>query len=80
MSSLDDIKSTSQSDNNAVKTLALDHLGIIAAHLRTSMLKFKRDPDESGLSPLDEVSNCADGRGNSVDSDNYLLDHEFARQ
>ncbi len=55
MSSLDDIKSTSQNDNNAVKTLALDHLGVIAAHLRTSTLKFKRDGDKSILSPLDEV-------------------------
>ena len=55
VSSLDDIKSTSQNDNNAVKTLALDHLGVIAAHLRTSTLKFKRDSDNSALSPLDEV-------------------------
>lgn len=40
-----------------MKTLALDHLGIIAAHIRTSMLKFKRESEDSALSPLDEV--CA---------------------
>ncbi|EJF61054.1 hypothetical protein DICSQDRAFT_170603 [Dichomitus squalens LYAD-421 SS1] len=61
VSSLDDIKSTSQNDNNAVKTLALDHLGVIAAHLRTSMLKFKRDSGELGLTPLDEVMSSLDG-------------------
>ena len=56
VSSLDDIKLSSQGDNNAMKTLALDHLGVIAAHLRTSTMKFKRDLSESGLAPLDEVS------------------------
>lgn len=40
-----------------MKTLALDHLGVIAAHLRTSTLKFKRDSNETGLAPLDEVNN-----------------------
>lgn len=54
VSSLDDVKSTAQ-DNNAVKTLALEHLGVIAAHIRTSTLKFKRDSEDSALSPLDEV-------------------------
>ncbi|KAI0770449.1 hypothetical protein C8Q74DRAFT_1202231 [Fomes fomentarius] len=60
VSSLDDIKSTSQNDNNAVKTLALDHLGVIAAHLRTSVLKFKRDSGESALSPLDDIMSALD--------------------
>ncbi|KAI0754694.1 hypothetical protein C8Q80DRAFT_1094239 [Daedaleopsis nitida] len=55
VSSLDDIKSTSQNDNNAVKTLALDHLGVIAAHLRTSSLRFKRDSGDSALTPLDDI-------------------------
>ena len=65
VSSLDDVKSA-QNDNNAVKTLALDHLGVIAAHLRTSMLKFKRDSDDAVLSPLDEVrSNSAICRGSA---------------
>ncbi|RPD54662.1 hypothetical protein L226DRAFT_613702 [Lentinus tigrinus ALCF2SS1-7] len=60
VSSLDDIKSTSQNDNNAVKTLALDHLGVIAAHLRTSTLRFKRDPEDSILLPLDEITSALD--------------------
>ncbi|KAI0350346.1 hypothetical protein OH77DRAFT_1593607 [Trametes cingulata] len=60
VSSLDDIKSSAQNDNNAVKTLALDHLGVIAAHLRTSMLKYKRDSDDSALCPLDEVLSSLD--------------------
>ncbi|OSD02424.1 hypothetical protein PYCCODRAFT_1410918 [Trametes coccinea BRFM310] len=60
VSLLDDIKSSAQNDNNAVKTLALDHLGIIAAHLRTSALKFKQDSDDSNLTPLDEIVNGLD--------------------
>lgn len=62
VSSLDDIKSTSQNDNNAVKTLALDHLGVIAAHLRTSSLKFRHDSNGSALTPLDEVRLSLVGR------------------
>lgn len=43
-------------DNNAAKTVALDHLGIIAARLTTSSLKFKNDVDhESPLKSLEEV-------------------------
>lgn len=38
-----------------MKTLALEHLGVIAAHIRTSTLKFKRESEDSALSPLDEV-------------------------
>ncbi|EMD39745.1 hypothetical protein CERSUDRAFT_150412 [Gelatoporia subvermispora B] len=54
--SLDDIKNTSQSDNNAAKTMALDHLGVIAARLRSSMLKYKDENDNpSSLRPLDEI-------------------------
>nr|VWP00958.1 Transcriptional repressor TUP1 [Ganoderma boninense] len=60
VSSLDDIKLSSQGDNNAMKTLALDHLGVIAAHLRTSTMKFKRDLSESGLAPLDEIMSSFD--------------------
>ncbi|KAI0366939.1 hypothetical protein BV20DRAFT_951369 [Pilatotrama ljubarskyi] len=59
VSSLDDVKSA-QNDNNAVKTLALDHLGVIASHLRTSMLKFKRDSEDSALCPLDEILSSLD--------------------
>ncbi|KAI0643094.1 hypothetical protein C8Q79DRAFT_1002826 [Trametes meyenii] len=60
VSSLDDVKSTGQNDNNAVKTLALDHLGVIAAHLRTSTLKFKRDSEDSALYPVDEILSTLD--------------------
>lgn len=60
MTSLDDVK-TVQNDSNAAKTIALDHLGVIAARLRTSTLKFRpnsvseeEEPVES-LRPLEEV-------------------------
>lgn len=59
VSTLDD-KSTSP-DNNAAKTSALDHLGVIASQLRTSMLKFKRESNPSALLPLDEVRLSAIG-------------------
>lgn len=60
VSSLDDIK-TSQTDSNAAKTMALDHLGVIAARIRSSMLKFQPGtgdlaPTTKPLKPLDEVS------------------------
>ncbi|KAG5653655.1 hypothetical protein H0H81_011615 [Sphagnurus paluster] len=55
VSSLDDVK-TSQSDNNAAKTIALDHLGIIAARIRSTMLKFGSDDTKTrSLKPLDEI-------------------------
>lgn len=62
ISSLDDVKSMAQTDNNAVKQLALDHLGVIAARLRTSTLKFKlADTPSNGntsmpLRPMEEVA------------------------
>ena len=57
VSSLDDIKTNSQTDSNAAKTMALDHLGVIAARIRTSVLKVQRDPpSKKGLRPLDDVS------------------------
>ncbi|KAH9924608.1 uncharacterized protein BXZ73DRAFT_50340 [Epithele typhae] len=59
VSSLDDIKLSTQNDNNAVKTLALDHLGVIAAQLRTSTLKFKRESQPNGIIPLDEARSRA---------------------
>ena len=59
MSSLDDVKSSSsQTDSNAAKTMALDHLGVIAARIRTSVLKFQKEKEAGGrkvLKPLDEV-------------------------
>jgi cohesin loading factor subunit SCC2 len=57
VSSLDDIKTNSQTDSNAAKTMALDHLGVIAARIRLSMLKFQKDAgSRKGLKPLDDVS------------------------
>ena len=58
VSSLDDVKSSNQTDNNAAKTMALDHLGVIAARIRSSMLRAKQGTDDDGfisLKPLDEV-------------------------
>ncbi|KAI0317644.1 hypothetical protein OF83DRAFT_1120276 [Amylostereum chailletii] len=59
VSSLDDIKTNNQTDNNAAKTLALDHLGVVAARLRSSNLKFKPSgPEDKGtvaLKSLDEI-------------------------
>jgi hypothetical protein len=58
VSSLDDVKSSSQTDNNAAKTMALDHLGVIAARIRSSMLKATQGANCGGfvgLKPLDEV-------------------------
>jgi cohesin loading factor subunit SCC2 len=54
---LDDVKSSSQTDNNAAKTMALDHLGVIAARIRSSMLRAKQGDGDGfvGLKPLDEV-------------------------
>jgi len=52
------VKSSSQTDNNAAKTMALDHLGVIAARIRLSMLRTKHGADDDGfvgLKPLDEV-------------------------
>ncbi|KZW01563.1 hypothetical protein EXIGLDRAFT_738517 [Exidia glandulosa HHB12029] len=40
VASLDDVKSASANDSNGAKASALDHLGTVAARLRTSMLKF----------------------------------------
>ncbi|KZP26313.1 hypothetical protein FIBSPDRAFT_1040859 [Athelia psychrophila] len=61
VSSLDDVK-TSQVENNAAKTMALDHLGIIAARMRSTTLKFKSGtaegvltPESASLRPLDEI-------------------------
>jgi cohesin loading factor subunit SCC2 len=55
VSSLDDVKFSNQTDNNAAKTIALDHLGVIAARIRSSVLNAKRNKSER-LQPLDEAS------------------------
>jgi cohesin loading factor subunit SCC2 len=63
VSSLDDIKTSNQAENNAAKTIALDHLGVIAARIQSNILKFKqsgvdgnRPIDSASLKPLDDVS------------------------
>ena len=62
VSSLDDVKTNFQTDSNAAKTIALDHLGVIAARIRTSTLKVQQETRETAsrkaLKPLDEVINC----------------------
>ncbi|KAL0960842.1 hypothetical protein HGRIS_005858 [Hohenbuehelia grisea] len=67
VSSLDDVKSTSQTDNNAAKTIALDHLGVIAARIRSSALKVQQKPADEGskfkaLKPMDEIVSKLDLR------------------
>lgn len=63
ISSLDDVKSATQNDNNASKAMALDHLGVIAGRLRANMMKFGRTRldvrplrAEASLRTVDEVS------------------------
>ncbi|KAF9488996.1 hypothetical protein BDN71DRAFT_1531854 [Pleurotus eryngii] len=58
--SLDDVNSATQTDTNAAKTIALDHLGVIAARIRSSALKVQNvadnpDPKAKALKPLDEI-------------------------
>ncbi|CCM06130.1 uncharacterized protein FIBRA_08379 [Fibroporia radiculosa] len=62
VSSLDDVKSTTQGDNNAIKTIALDHLGVIAARLRSATLKFQSDHGDPNkrLKSLDEIMSVVD--------------------
>ncbi|PPQ86325.1 hypothetical protein CVT25_005626 [Psilocybe cyanescens] len=64
VSSLDDVKTSSQTDSNAAKTMALDHLGVIASRIRTSILKVQRDPpSKKALKPLDEIVSNVDLKG-----------------
>lgn len=59
VASLDDVRSSSANDNNAAKSMALDHLGLIAARLKACALKFftteDRPAGQSSLLPLEEV-------------------------
>jgi len=57
--SLDDVK-TNQSDTGAARSMALDHLGVIASRLRSTSLKFgSRSPTGGNgngiLKPMEEV-------------------------
>lgn len=56
MSALDDVKDSKEADNNAVKTMALDHLGVIAARIRANQLKVQNGSQKSKLKPVDEVT------------------------
>ncbi|KZT64240.1 hypothetical protein DAEQUDRAFT_747522 [Daedalea quercina L-15889] len=56
VASLDDVKAASQADNQAMKTLALDHLGIIAARIRTTSSQMElRSGTTKKLRAIDEV-------------------------
>ncbi|KAH7906512.1 hypothetical protein BJ138DRAFT_1071604 [Hygrophoropsis aurantiaca] len=55
VSSLDDVKTSNQTDTNGAKSIALDHLGIIAARIRSSMLKAKQRQGNAEIRSLDEV-------------------------
>ncbi|KIJ60270.1 hypothetical protein HYDPIDRAFT_32393 [Hydnomerulius pinastri MD-312] len=55
VTSLDDVKTSVQTDTNAAKTIALDHLGVIAARLRTSSMKVRQTGGEHAIIPLDEI-------------------------
>lgn len=61
VAALDDVK-TSQADNNAAKTMALDHLGVIAARIRSSVLKVQDGAGHKpkGLKPFDEIVSTVD--------------------
>jgi len=77
VSSLDDVKTSNsqQSEStNAAKTIALDHLGVVAAKIRSSMLNVRQNhsstkPDSgrekgksSALKSLDEVCGTVSSR------------------
>lgn len=57
------MKTSNQVENNAAKTIALDHLGVIAARIRSNTLKFSHHERDGGgetmnyasLTPLDQV-------------------------
>lgn len=55
VSSLSD-KTNNSTDNNAAKTVALDHLGVIAARLTTSSLKFRNVTNHENIKSLEEVT------------------------
>ncbi|KAJ7605513.1 hypothetical protein DFH06DRAFT_257355 [Mycena polygramma] len=67
LSSLDDVKTSSQTESNGAKTMALDHLGVIAARIRSSMLKFQPGTGDSApkvkpLKPMDEIVTSLDAK------------------
>jgi cohesin loading factor subunit SCC2 len=53
---LDDIRSVHKEENSAAKCIALEHLGVIAARIRSGVLKYQSSTvDNTTLKPLDEV-------------------------
>ncbi|EGN98100.1 hypothetical protein SERLA73DRAFT_109431 [Serpula lacrymans var. lacrymans S7.3] len=71
VSSLDDVKS-SQTDNNAAKNIALDHLGTIAARMRSSSLKVKQRQAGENVLPMEEIISTA----NSEEFRKLILRHQ----
>lgn len=69
---MDDVKSSAQAENNAAKTMALDHLGVIAARLRSNAVHHVHSKAslEYALKPLDEVSSIFQAVG--LDSISHL--------
>ncbi|EIW81234.1 hypothetical protein CONPUDRAFT_165445 [Coniophora puteana RWD-64-598 SS2] len=67
ISTLDDVKTSNQADTNGAKSIALDHLGVIAARIRSSALKVN-DRKKRPLQPMDEIV-----AKHSVDELNRLL-------
>ncbi|KAF8133417.1 hypothetical protein EV363DRAFT_1470656 [Boletus edulis] len=55
VASLDDVKTSVHIDTNAAKAIALDHLGVIAARLRSSTIKVRQRCGKHPLVPLDEI-------------------------
>ncbi|KAJ7600473.1 hypothetical protein C8J56DRAFT_910344 [Mycena floridula] len=74
LTSLDDVgTSSAQADNNAAKTIALDHLGTIAARIRTGILK--KGQDGKPIKPLEEIVSHLDAK----ELDRFLhVHHEVA--
>ncbi|KAJ3560203.1 hypothetical protein NP233_g10992 [Leucocoprinus birnbaumii] len=67
VSALDDNKHShgQQVDSNAAKTMALDHLGVIAAKIRTATIKFQKQQEGKGrpLESMEEIVNGLDVKG-----------------
>lgn len=64
VSALDDKHTHGQVDSNAAKTIALDHLGVIAAKIRSTTLKFQKKSDQGmkvkPLGSMEEIMNSQD--------------------
>ncbi|EIN12396.1 hypothetical protein PUNSTDRAFT_118258 [Punctularia strigosozonata HHB-11173 SS5] len=67
VTSLSDVKSISQTENNAAKAISLDHLGVIASRIRASVLKHRsgvktEEEDHHPLSPMDEIASSRNSK------------------